>query len=476
MAAATKVQNWQISNYPISKVLLDGLYDPDCLLSQLRGCQHVMRRIWEELLIYWVRAIRLPQKDLEKGEYMGRISKANENRPQPFYLTPIDMDPDVGGYGFPVRENTKDPININMMPFIAAAEFEECKLPECVRPYWSLIKACLAPEMDRSWHHLWPARRIPSEKGKVNYLTIQESWVDEGSSQRRAGLHVDSPGRVKIKNGLDTTAGCSQKGDGQEDLESPAGVGNSVQDGGAEGGDADERRQEDGFETEGNVDNGLLKKFKPHVKGGGDSQPYNGHRWGLGCCHYVRQVAEEDTFRYPSDRFLSRLQQLVESSYVLQGGIYVASNLPNSSRAWDCRVDVNAIGRLGDVEHLRGVMPEGGRDLEAGRLYWLTDRTPHESLPLKKGAFRQFFRLVTSQVSLWYADHSTPNPLGVKPDPAITRIVVGDKFSEEGVELLVQPPDLSEPLKCGVAEDEVVEDDDPHPEEAILEHSSEEES
>ena len=94
--------------------------------------------------------------------------------------------------------------------------------------------------------------------------------------------------------------------------------------------------------------------------------------------------------RYPNDRFLSRLQQLVESSYVLQGGIYIASNLPNSSRAWDCRVDVNAIGRwlfwltlkdwfqlfprLGDVEHLRGVMPEGGRDLEAGRLYWLTDR------------------------------------------------------------------------------------------------------
>ena len=40
-----------------------------------------------------------------------------------------------------------------------------------------------------------------------------------------------------------------------------------------------------------------------------------------------------------------------------------------------------------------------------------------------------------SQVSLWYADHSTPNPLGVKPDPAITKIVRGNKFSEEGVEL-----------------------------------------
>ena len=218
---------------PISKVLLDGLYDPDCLLSQLRGCQHLMRRIWEELLLYWAQAIRLPQKDIEKGEYMGDIEKADEARPQPFYLTPIDMDPDVGGYGFPVREGTKEPININMMPFIAEADFEDCKLPECVRPYWSLIQACLAPEMDRSWHHLWPSTRIPSEKGKVNYLTIQvvhallghvlmtsshrypppshhhpshhlvhhtlygeqqESWVDEGSSQRRPGLHVDSPG------------------------------------------------------------------------------------------------------------------------------------------------------------------------------------------------------------------------------------------------------------------------------------------
>ena len=38
-------------------------------------------------------------------------------------------------------------------------------------------------------------------------------------------------------------------------------------------------------------------------------------------------------------------------------------------------------------------------------------------------------------MSLWYANHSTANPLGVKPDPAITKIVRGNKFSEEGVEL-----------------------------------------
>ena len=71
-----------------------------------------------------------------------------------------------------------------------------------------------------------------------------------------------------------------------------------------------------------------------------------------------------------------------------------------------------------------------------GQLYWLTDRTPHESLPLGKGTYRQFFRIVTSDVSLWYKDHSTANPLGVKPDPTITKIVVGDKFSDEGVKII----------------------------------------
>jgi len=35
---------------PISKVLLDGLYDADSTLSQLRGCQHVMKMIWEEVV------------------------------------------------------------------------------------------------------------------------------------------------------------------------------------------------------------------------------------------------------------------------------------------------------------------------------------------------------------------------------------------------------------------------------------------
>jgi hypothetical protein len=60
----------------------------------------------------------------------------------------------------------------------------------------------------------------------------------------------------------------------------------------------------------------------------------------------------------------------------------------------------------------------------------MTDRTPHESLPVPTGAGvrRQYFRLVVGTVTAWYADHSTPNPLGYLPDPAV-RIINGDKFA-----------------------------------------------
>ena len=114
----------------------------------------------------------------------------------------------------------------------------------------------------------------------------------------------------------------------------------------------------------------------------------------------------------------------------IHGGIFMASNVANSCKVWDCQiVDDTCIGHLGDIEHLRSLLREG-EIMEPNCLYWLTDRTPHESLPLKKKTHRQFFRLVTSQVSLWFEEHSTKNPLGVVPDPNITKIVRGSKFKK----------------------------------------------
>ena len=136
-----------------------------------------------------------------------------------------------------------------------------------------------------------------------------------------------------------------------------------------------------------------------------DSRVY--HPWGIGLGSY-----DKDSFK-------------------IKGGIFMASNVADSCRVWDCQImDDNCIGHLGDIEHLRSLLPES-EVMEPNCLYWLTDRTPHESLPLKNKTHRQFFRLVTSEVSLWFEEHSTKNPLGVVPDPKITKIVKGSKFNKD---------------------------------------------
>ncbi|RHZ15406.1 hypothetical protein DYB31_014064 [Aphanomyces astaci] len=105
---------------------------------------------------------------------------------------------------------------------------------------------------------------------------------------------------------------------------------------------------------------------------------------------------------------------------------------------------VGVVGALGDVEHLRSSLAKNYIRpllLQANELIWMTDRTPHESLPLPVTTFRQYFRLVTSGVSHWYADHSTPNPLGIQPT---AKIVFGNKFHAAVHDVLKAPQnDLS---------------------------------
>ncbi len=118
----------------------------------------------------------------------------------------------------------------------------------------------------------------------------------------------------------------------------------------------------------------------------------------------------------------------------LEGGIYMASNVENSCKVWNCQIlrpegnSPDAVGIHGGIKHLREFLPPDCEVMAANTLYWITDRTPHEALTLNTGGYRQFFRLVTSEVSFWFQDHSTKNPLGVVPNPKLTKIVKGLKF------------------------------------------------
>ena len=58
-------------------------------------------------------------------------------------------------------------------------------------------------------------------------------------------------------------------------------------------------------------------------------------------------------------------------------------------------------------------------------MYWFTDCTPFEWVPLKYTTFVQMFQLVTGDVALWFEDYYTQNPLGVVPDPTKTLTVRG---------------------------------------------------
>ena len=111
-----------------------------------------------------------------------------------------------------------------------------------------------------------------------------------------------------------------------------------------------------------------------------------------------------------------------------QGGVYFASSVSDTNNVWDALVDKNVHGIVdhqGGGEPLRGIIGPG-TTLKAGELIWITDATPHETLPQEKPGYRQFFRVITSVISHWYADHSTPNPKVSLPDHI--KVVQRDRF------------------------------------------------
>jgi len=109
------------------------------------------------------------------------------------------------------------------------------------------------------------------------------------------------------------------------------------------------------------------------------------------------------------------------------GGLYIASTISNTTAVWDALIDskLGAVDTHGGIEHLRPFVGKG-KKLPAGLLVWLTDRTPHEALPQERGGYRQFFRLVTADISIWFAAHSTPNPK--VPVPSHVKIIGESKF------------------------------------------------
>lgn len=75
----------------------------------------------------------------------------------------------LGNVDFPSPQGIK----VNMMPFVLG---DSQSLPENMRQYVPMIDACEA-----------------KFNGEVCYLTVNESYVNVGKSQRRGGIHTEAP-------------------------------------------------------------------------------------------------------------------------------------------------------------------------------------------------------------------------------------------------------------------------------------------
>jgi hypothetical protein len=254
-------------------------------------------------------------------------------------------------------------INVNMMPILMG---ETTSIPVELRGYVPLIEKCRFT------------------KGATVYLTIVETLLKRGEFNRRPGIHTDGTqdhvfgGNIRGRYDGETGQFGGDKAPGSfGGPPLPGSFGGSPLPG-RFGGDFGGGRF-GGDKLPGTFGGSGY----PGAFGGSASASANTGGWG--------------------------------GTWGGASGIYLGSN-DGACRIWERDVTKD------QVDHHRSLLalPVGGCfKAKANHLYHIGDRTPHQSLPAKKEHVRQFFRVVGPDVGVWWAKHSTPNPLGVKPNAYI---------------------------------------------------------
>lgn len=328
------------------RLVLGATFDDNNPLSILRGNALVLSKVFDDILVDAVRRCVRPSQHaymiimnkpgydhtplVHTADVQELIDKWSTSDLRSFY----PLAPHSAIVTFPPSRG----LNVNMMPFKLHAPV--ATLPTELHPYIDAIFKI--PGMNKP-----VCKSLHSVHNRIAYITVQESDVLAGATQRRAGLHIESPLAQRCGEGF---------------IAKPGGM----------------RLPNDPYDA------------------------YQSIAWGMG----------RSENGWPID------------------GIYMASNVSDSCVVYPALVEypeiiTDAHGALPPCA--RSILGEGRR-LKAGELCWITDRTPHEALPLDSHdplVHRQFFRVVVGPVGVWYSKHNTANPLGIAPDAAI---VHDDKF------------------------------------------------
>ena len=178
---------WEPSLQTILKGTRDDMNQPP--ISILRSYEDtIIQYIFSFLSHPWSSHVKLTVPAALVGTYLSRTrlrfgtrnsSPASYNRISSGFDDGFVSYSTVGKVIFP-KPNDR---NVNMLPFIFG---NKRSLPKNLQDYFDLIEAC-------PYHN-------KSERGKVGYLTVHESYVDAGQTQRRPGLHIESPGFIRNTN------------------------------------------------------------------------------------------------------------------------------------------------------------------------------------------------------------------------------------------------------------------------------------
>lgn len=356
-------------------VFLLGTIDSSSALRRLRGQEDILRIIWtyacSEWWDYHIQRYYVPS--LPSPDYYyndNRIPHDPDELPdlrkhdlferKQYFDAPFAIVDSNLPFPSLTQLSNNEPLYVNMMPFDLFDPFGT--LPENLYGYVPIIEACrkqtqgyvdtIQLKKPPGFHMRDPRKLIDvskvndiTMKHRIAYLTVDERPTLPGHSQRRGGVHVESPGAMREKEVGDKS------------------------------------------------------KYTP------DLCFY--HPWGLG-------RAQEE---------------------FLDGGIFICSNISDSTAIWKCRIHDtfgDIIGAHGSLERMRDILGPADYRVPAGELVWLSDRTPHESLPLpplpnNQMHNRQFFRLVVGEIGFWFSQHNTVNPTGF-PLPAHVPVIDSNKF------------------------------------------------
>ncbi len=296
-------------------MLLRGTYDPESPLEKLQGQRDVLQLIASDVDRWYDEHIQATD------EAFAQLSNRYNKYAEPNYRE-LEFPPPQG-------------ININMMP-IKLWDLENT-LPPQLQPYKGIIASCWYAHFKVDANGDWV-----QNKDNVAYLTIHESYVEPGQTQRRPGLHIERPG---VEGSQDTRL----------------------------------------YKRPTNERMKAISRYNVNPQTPtAEERAYMNLAWGMGSCREGLPV----------------------------DGIYMASTVDDSCALYPALI-VNpweVTDAHGRCESLCDRLPSPTLT-KANKLYWMTDRTPHESLPTSTGGYRQFFRLVVGPISTWYAKHNTANPL-----------------------------------------------------------------